>query len=131
MIAQYWNPCNPLPTDGRRLKLKKKFFPLIGRNHPSYFSWGEATGPLAFSGVIKMLDMEKWIQPHITFFPVNFNNWDSIFDESFRGISSLHEKTYGVHFWNEFLGRNGLSKDQRFPRDSLFETLIRNAGINE
>lgn len=129
MIAQFWNPCRPLPTDGRRLKLRKKILPLIGRNHPSYFSWGEATGPLAFSGVIKMLGMEKWIQSHLTFYPVSHNNWDAIFDSTFAGKVQFHEKTCAIHLWNEYLGRNKIHKDQKFAPDSLFETLIRNMGI--
>ena len=75
---------------------------------------------------MKMLDMGK---PFTHFYPIHWDNWESIFDETFRHDDELFADTYALHFWNEMTRRRpGFDKNQDFPKDSLIEKLRRKYG---
>src|SRR5262249_18506933 len=87
---------------------------------PEDLYWGEI-GPQLLQEVVASYALERYLQPHRVFCPVDFSDWERVIDP---GVDwQFDEETRAVHFWNEMWRRGGRDKDARYPPDCLFERL--------
>ena len=108
----------------KAIKSMKNVLSLSKRESRALILWGEAGGPKGFTKALKkfkLLDLTKSVH---YFYPVHYNNFKTIFDETFANKIKLLEKSYAIHLWNEFIRKNKkINKNQKFPEKSLFGQL--------
>ena len=123
MIECWRHPNRVLPYDSPRLrrhKLLRRLQPGDSRRH---VEWGEF-GPYGFTLAARHLGYERLAVPYWHFYPIGYQNWHTIFDDSLRGNPHVIEASSALHLWNEMVRREpGFDKNARFPPDSLFEKL--------
>ena len=85
---------------------------------PNALRWGE-TGPELVTKAANSLDMKNIIAPSEYFCPINWWEYDQIFQDSFNG--NLIKKSYAVHLWAEMWRRNAFNPNDTYHKKSLFE----------
>lgn len=122
MVACCEQPNRVLPYDSLRMRRRKLTRRLLGRGR-SASRWGE-TGPAGLTEAALHLGYASLAQPFWHFYPINYLNWQTVFDETLGDNTSLIDGSYGLHLWNEMTRRHpGFDRDRRFPDGSLFERL--------
>lgn len=109
-------------------RTRKNLFRIVRRitigNKRQYLYPGE-TGPVGLTRAVKYCGLQDKAKPPDFFYPVPWNSWQSIFDNTYRDGADFLEESYAIHLENERLRRNGIDKDGEFPNDSLYEQLKR------
>ena len=90
------------------------------RKKPSELRWGE-TGPRLMGEAIRNFSLEEFKEPHETFCPVSYEDWEEILKPGAR--PALSPTTYAVHAWNEMWRRAALDKNGCFHPSCLYERL--------
>ncbi len=116
------------PWDSRKVRRRKIKMRLTFRGREGR-SFGSIGGPEELSSIIKHFDLMHLAKPHTCFYPIHYENWDSIFDETFADYLPWGDDTYALHVWNESFRKYGIDKTALFPPNSLFEQLKRKHGI--
>lgn len=125
MLECWRHPDRILPYDSSRLRRRKLVRRLLPGDSRRRIEWGEI-GPFGFTRAARHLGYERLAVPFWHFYPITFENWHTIFDESLRDNPQLVEASYALHLWNEMARRTpGFDKNARFPPESLFERLCR------
>lgn len=75
-------------------------------------------GPNLFDSVIREYESENFIEPPITFCPINWNEIELFFINNRPDFS---EKTYTIHLWNEMWRRAKIDKNKSFHQNSVIE----------
>ena len=123
MVECWHHPDRLLPYDPprrRRHKLLRRLRP--GDSRP-YIEWGEF-GPYGFTLAARHLGYERLALPYWHFYPIGYDNWHTIFDDTLRDNPHLTEASCALHLWNEMARREpGFDKNGPFPPGSLFEQL--------
>jgi hypothetical protein len=123
MLECWRNPDRVMPYDSRRLRRRKLWRRLRPGDSRPHIEWGEF-GPLGFTQAAKYLGYERLALPFWHFYPIGFENWHTIFDDSLRDNPQLIEASSALHLWNEMARRTAaFDKNARFAPDSLFERL--------
>lgn len=111
------------PDDSFRTRRRKIVARLLGRQVKA--QWG-ATGPHGMTHAARRLGYADKALPFWHFYPVAYQNWQTVFDASFAGNPGFVAASYGIHLWNEMARRDaGFDKNARFAPQSLFEQLCR------
>ncbi len=122
-------PNKLLPYDSAIYKIKKigrKIIANIKMRDERTFctSWGEAGGPAGFTSALKHFNLLDKAKPAAYFYPVRWQDWLSIFDETpAKNTELLLRNAYAIHLWNEMGRRHKLDKNASFPKNSLIERL--------
>lgn len=116
------NKIVPWDTPGRKLrKIKRRLFFL---NSPKWLRWGEAGGPKGTTLAARHFGMQKWAKPARFFYPLDFHDISLFFGDAEDAEKPLAQ-SFAVHFWNEYIRKQGVNKDGAFPENSLYEILKR------
>ncbi len=110
------------PWDSNKLR-RRKFKMRLMRRGQEGASFGMVGGPVSLSAALKHYNLFEKAKPHTWFFPVHWENCDSIFDNTFADHSPFTQDTFAIHLWNEHWRRLGTDKNADFPRNSLLEQL--------
>jgi hypothetical protein len=125
MVQCCEHPNRPQPYDSprvRRRKLKRRF---LHGNRRGDIEWGEH-GPAGLTQAANHLGLAQRALPFWHFYPVHYQNWNAIFDESLSDYPGMFDASYAVHLWNEMTRQAaGFDKNASFPPGSLFERLCR------
>ena len=116
-------PFKIYPWDRKKDKRRKWVKRLQGRTHLRDLRFGEL-GPKLITNLTKHMGIFDQGKPFTYFYPIHYDNWESIFDDTFKNDESLFADTYALHFWNEMTRRMpGFDKNADFPKNSLIEKL--------
>ncbi|MFC1485636.1 glycosyltransferase [Candidatus Latescibacterota bacterium] len=87
--------------------------------------WGDI-GPRLMTAAVKLFDMERYIVPYETFFPINEHQWRQLISGSPVACwkwRNARNRSYGVHLYHEMWRRNNINMNATFPADSIYEKL--------
>lgn len=116
------NPHQILPYDSEEKQSIKRQRQTQG-NERSNIQWGE-TGPKGLTAALGHFGLANLRKPKSHFYPIQFNEWKQIFDETFSDGPQRFTETYALHLWNEMMRRDGqFNKNDTFPKNSLIEQL--------
>lgn len=118
------NPNNFLPYDRTKTKKKKLSRKLLGKGREA-MEWGETGGPEGFTKALDYFKLKELAKPFVFFYPIHFDNWHTIYDDTFEKGIHLFADTYAIHLWNEMSRRESFDKNATFHKDSLIEQLKR------
>ena len=80
-------------------------------------------GPFQFNDVIRMLHLERYVKPPVTFDAINYNESNHVVA---GGIDwKFSDKAYAIHLRTSGWSAAGRDPNGRYPEDSLFEQLKR------
>ena len=121
-------PNKLLPYDSAKRKIKKmgrKIIAKITRRDERTFrtGWGESGGPVGFTNALKHFNLLDKAKPTADFYPVDWQNWLSIFDGTLAKDDELLRHSYAIHLWNEAGRQHKFDKNASFPKNSLIERL--------
>jgi|TARA_B110000914_G_scaffold213150_1_gene214812 hypothetical protein len=117
------NPFKIYPWDRKKDKRRKWVKRVQGKTHLQNIRFGDI-GPKLITNLTKHMGVFDQGKPFTYFYPVHYDNWESIFNETFKNDDSLFTDTYALHFWNEMTRRMpGFDKNADFPKTSLIEKL--------
>lgn len=86
----------------------------------SQIKWGEI-GPQLVTEKIYKYKLEKYIQEPEVFYPVNYWEWQDIFNPEKRNkVINRSRYSHTLQIWNQMLNRDGMDKDV-FPKKSAIE----------
>lgn len=123
MLECWDHPDRWLPYDSRRVRRRKLWRRLRPGDSRPYIQWGEF-GPRGFTHAVRHFGYQQLAMPFWRFYPVHYQNWHTIFDDSLRENPALIQASHALHLWNEMTRRSpGFDKNAPFPPDSLFERL--------
>ncbi|AMN46107.1 hypothetical protein ACG33_03075 [Steroidobacter denitrificans] len=123
MLECWDHPNRWLSYDSGRMKRRKLLRRLRPGDTRPHIRWGEF-GPRGFTHAVRHLGYENLALPFWHFYPVHYQNWHTIFDDSLRDNPMLTQASSALHLWNEMTRRaRGFDKNAPFPGDSLFERL--------
>ena len=127
MLELCEHPNRIQPDDSFKIRRRKVLARLLGRTARE--RWG-ATGPQGVTQAAHQLRCADRALPFWHFYPVAYQNWQSVFDTSLADNPSFVAASYGVHLWNE-MGRRapGFDKNAHFAPESLFEQLCRRYSV--
>jgi Glycosyltransferase sugar-binding region containing DXD motif/Alpha 1,4-glycosyltransferase conserved region len=96
--------------------------------NPESLHWGEI-GPDLMTEAVSKFRLDQYVQSYTIFNPINWWHWqDFIRDDiktQFRLKRKLRKECHAIHLWHEMWRRNGIDKNQTYPRKSLYERLKR------
>jgi hypothetical protein len=118
------NPNAILPYDRTKTKKKKLKRKLLGKGRES-MEWGETGGPEGFTKALDYFGIREHAKPFVYFYPIHFDNWFTVYDDTFKKGIQLFADTYAIHLWNEMSRREKFDKNATFHKDSLIEQLKR------
>jgi hypothetical protein len=122
MVTCCEQPNRFLPYDSFRTRRRKLQRRLLGRGRAEG-QWGE-TGPAGFTAAATHLGCASRALPFWHFYPIHYQNWHTVFDDSLHERFGIIDGSYGLHLWNEMSRhRPGFDRNGRFPEGSLFERL--------
>lgn len=82
--------------------------------------WGEI-GPQLVTEKIHKYNLEKYIQEPEVFYPVNYWEWQDIFNPEKRNkVINKSKHSHTLQIWNQMLNRDGMDKDA-IPRKSAID----------
>ncbi len=82
--------------------------------------WGEI-GPQLVTEKIYKYKLEKYIQEPIVFYPINYWEWQDIFNPDKRNsVINKSKHSHTLQIWNQMLNREGTDKDS-LPRKSAID----------
>ena len=90
----------------------------------SKITWGEI-GPQMMTSTLKKYNLEKFIQPPETFFPIHYWEWKQLW--SAQDLNSVLERTKNSHtiqIWNQMGNRNNIDKNN-LPSGSIVDYYYR------
>jgi len=117
------NPFKIYPWDKKKDKRRKWSKRIQGKTHLRDVRFGEI-GPKLLTNLTKHMGIFDQGKPFTYFYPIHYDNWESIFDNTFKNDESLFADTYALHFWNEMTRRlAGFDKNADFPKNSMIEKL--------
>ncbi len=119
------NPNRILPYDDGRSKRRKWRRRFLEGNRRGNVKWGEF-GPAGFTAAARHLGYAEKALPAWHFYPLHYQQWQTVFDKEPRDIGTLLGEAKALHLWNEMMRREpGFDKNARFAETSLFERLCR------
>jgi hypothetical protein len=81
--------------------------------------WGEI-GPQLLTEKIKKYSLEKYIKEPETFYPVNYWEWDQIFQKKYRKkVLKDCQNSYTLQIWNQMLNRQGFDNNNFEPGSAM------------
>ena len=117
------NPSRFLPYDSWKDKMKK-LKKMILRKKRSEIRWGEAGGPIGFTKALEHFNLLDLAKPVRYFFPIDYLNWRTIFNENVSDHKELYPEAYSIHLWNEMSRKcDDFDRHGGFAENSLFEQL--------
>lgn len=126
-LIQYCNdPFKLKKWDTKKIIVKKIIGRYFGKSDLSYLPWG-VTGPRALTGYIKHYKLEQFISKQNIYYPVKADDWNHIFNKQ-NNVQLIDSKA--LHLWNEYLRRDGIDKNTIFDEGSVYETLIKDNGLD-
>lgn len=121
------NPFRFTRWDSYKFLIRKLIGRTWGKSDFSYLPWG-ITGPKALTGFVKKYNLLHFASSSDLYYPISSSDWRDIFYPTNKDICLKNSKA--VHLWNEHLRRSGLDKNTVFDKNSLYETLIRDLGLD-
>ncbi len=112
------------PFDDRKARKQKLIQRLLQRGREGS-RFGSIGGPQVLTAAMQHFGIFDIAKPHTYFYPIHYENWDSIFDETYSTNPPFTEDTHTLHLWNEMLRLDGIDKNTDFPHNSLIEQLKR------
>lgn len=100
--------------------------------NPHKARFGFVGGPRPLTRMVLKHNLQRHAKPYIYFSPLDTNQWQHIFNDTFAAGGPNHglfPNTHSVHLSNEALRKAGLDKNARFDSRSLFEQLKRKHNI--
>lgn len=103
MLARCESPNRFWGYESGRWKVRKaaRRLPVVGRLVP--YGWGEVGGPRAFRQVLREHGLINAGKPFTWFYPVHYDNWQILFDDSVPGFEGAFQDTRAIHLWNHML----------------------------
>ncbi|WP_179944664.1 hypothetical protein [Vibrio sinaloensis] len=112
--------------DDYKQVIKKIYGRYIGRSSFEYLPWG-TTGPKALTGFSRQFNILPCHSDK--YYPIASDQWKDIFFHSGISLDCLSESR-GLHLWNEQLRRDGIDKNTVFDKNSMYERLISEFGLD-
>lgn len=82
--------------------------------------WGEI-GPQLLTDTIKKYKLTEYIKSPKTFYPINYWEWQHIFDpEQLQPVLNASKKSHTIQIWNQMLNREGIDNNN-FPPGSAID----------
>ena len=75
------------------------------------------------SEAVRKFSLEKYIQPHHTFCPLGYWEWQRVLEPD--ADLRFDESTYAIHLWNEKWRATGQDKNAQYHESCLYEQLKR------
>lgn len=81
--------------------------------------WGEI-GPQLLTDYIKKYKLIQYIQSPKTFYPINYWEWQHIFDpEKLQPVLNTSKKSHTIQIWNQMLNREGIDNNNLPPGSAI------------
>ena len=122
-------PNRPMPYDTAADRRRKFFRRYLLGNRRDRIQWGEPSGPVGLTKMLKHHRLLKQVKPYYYFHPLHFSFWRCAWDDTFRDGLGFFSSSYCVHLWNEKIRRTGFDKGAPFPRNSLVHQLASRYGV--
>jgi hypothetical protein len=122
-------PNLPMPYDtaaDRRRKFIRRY--VLG-NRRDRIAWGEPSGPIGLTKMLKHRRLLKIVKPYYYFHPLHFSFWRCAWDDTFKDGLGFFNSSYCVHLWNEKIRRSGFDKNAPLQRNSLVFQLASLYGV--
>jgi hypothetical protein len=119
------NPNKLLPYDPWAVRLRKLRRRYFAGNRRDRVRWGEY-GPKGLTQAARYLGYTDRALPAAHFYPVECNDWQSMFVSRVDTQPPWDTESRTVHLWQQMMrAAPGFDKNARFPEDSPFEQLWR------
>lgn len=89
-----------MPFDSK-ISRKRKFKARLLRKGRNDATFGHVGGPIALTEAVKYYGIFDTAKPYTYFYPISWENYDSIFDETFANDSPFVKDTHAIHIWND------------------------------
>lgn len=104
----------------QKSKLIKDLVDISSSFDKDKIEWGEI-GPQLLTEKIKEHKLTEYIQNPKTFYPINYWEWNWIFDEEKMGdVLRASKRSHTLQIWNQMLNRNGIDNNE-FPEKSAMQ----------
>ncbi len=118
-----------MPWDTAKDK-KRKIKHALFRKSREGAGYGTIGGPAVLTNALRYSGLYNQAKPFTYFYPISWQSWNAIFDNTFADDSAVYSNTYCLHLWHEAFRRiSNFDKNANFDENSLIEQLKRKHGI--
>jgi hypothetical protein len=107
----------------------QRCYEIAAARDPRTINWGDI-GPRLLAQVVADFGMGGFVQNPEVFCPIPWWKWHLVLErDSSLCRPFIGAETYGIHLWNEFWRRFGLTQATSFPPGCFFSELHRQFGL--